>query len=98
MEETNKECDNCKRALEVYNTLFNNTESFEGIALTLSYLFPAIIKGSFIEIDKLSTEGRLFYYTMTDNFPKDHFVWKYVKIADFPLIISRHEEIKGRIL
>lgn len=71
-----------EKALEVYDRLFNATASFEPIADTLCYLFPAILRDNYIEIDMNVKNNADFYNLLSKTFAKDHFVWEYIKIVE----------------
>lgn len=68
-----------QKVLEIYDTLMINTDSFEPFAIYLAYLFPAILKGTWVDVDYYDPKGRKFWNVLSDNFSNDHFVWNYVK-------------------
>jgi hypothetical protein len=71
-----------EKILDVHNKLIDNTESFEPIAISLCYLYPAILNDSYIDIDRSTKQGKTFYKILDDNFKSTHFIWKHVKIYD----------------
>ncbi len=71
------------KALEVYDKLFESTESFEPIALYVCYLIPAILRNDpndYIDLNMGNYEDREFHKLLSNLFPKDHFVWNHIKI------------------
>jgi hypothetical protein len=68
-----------EKALEVFDKLFEATESFEPIALQLCYLIPAILRSGYIDINMDCEPERKFHEFLSQTFAKDHFVWEYIK-------------------
>jgi hypothetical protein len=70
------------KALEVYDKLFEATESFEPIAIFVCYLIPAILRNenTYVDINMGYKDERDFYELLCKVFDKDHFVWDYIKI------------------
>lgn len=69
-----------EKILEIYDTLVDSMETFENIAIHLSYLYPAILRGSKIDIDKDYAPDKIFLMKMKKVFPPEHFVWEHIKI------------------
>jgi repressor of nif and glnA expression len=67
-----------EKVLEINDRLLDMIESFEPYALDLVYLYPAILRDSYIELDPLSNTLKL----LKDTFSSKHFIWKYVKIVE----------------
>lgn len=68
--------------LEFHDNLIDLTESLEPYALHLCYLYPAILRGSYIEIDRSIKKDLDFYKFLDDNFGSTHFIWKHIKVYD----------------
>lgn len=67
-----------EKVLEINDRLIDMTESLEDVALDLAYLYPAILRDSYIEIFREMKTHKLF----KDTFSTKHFIWKYIKIVD----------------
>jgi len=65
-------------AVEVYNYVYKNTESFDydHIGTDLAYLLSAILKGVCIAASTRTPIVRL----LKDGFPKEHAVWKHIEL------------------
>jgi len=67
-----------EKVLEVNDRLMDNTESWKDVSLSLCYLYPAILRDSFIEIDKKSPTNKL----LKNVFASNHFIWKHIQYID----------------
>ena len=65
---------------EVYQTVFEGTESFEveNVGADLAYVLGAIAKDSFCEF---SLKNSAFIRILLNKFKKSHPVWKYTKLS-----------------
>ena len=71
-----------KLALQVYEEALAATETFDGdLATYLAYLFPAILKGSHIDLHLDNIIEDEVHQYFTSMFSPDHPVWGYIKVS-----------------
>jgi hypothetical protein len=67
------------KILEINDRLIDITESLEPYAIYLCYLYPAILRNSYIELASTVDKDKEFLAELKVAFKPKHFIWKYIQ-------------------